>query len=215
MGLYKIIVVDDHEVFRMGLKLLLGMINGVIVIGEAANGKEFLDICEKQEPDLVFMDINMPVLDGINATERALKKYPDLKIIALTTFGDSDTFDRMIFAGVEGFMLKNSGFNDFKSAIEKVMKGGNYFSEELLMNFTKNIIASKIKEKEKLPELTRREKEILKLICAGHSNQKIGEELFISSRTVEKHKTNLLCKTETSNTVNLILYAIKHKIVEN
>jgi DNA-binding NarL/FixJ family response regulator len=214
MEKYKIMIVDDHEVFRMGMKLLLNMIENVNVVGEAPNGHEFLELIKMQMADIVFMDINMPILDGIDATEKALKDFPDLKIIALTTFGDTEYFNKMIYAGVEGFMLKNSGFNDFKNAIEKVMKGGNYFSEELLVNFTKDVVSKKIKEKSELPEFSRRELEVLDLICKGYSNLKIGEELFISDRTVERHKTNLISKTNTLNTVNLILYSIKHNLVE-
>lgn len=210
----KIIIVDDHEVFRMGLKLLLNMITDVAVVGEASNGKDFLDLLENTPVDLVFMDINMPILDGIEATEIALSKYPELKIIALTTFGETEYFNKMIYAGVEGFMLKNSGFNDFKTAIDKVMRGGNYFSDELLVNFTRDVITKTIKVKNEIPEFSKRELEVLELICKGYSNVKIGELLFISDRTVERHKTNLISKTDTSNTVNLILYAIKNKLVE-
>jgi DNA-binding NarL/FixJ family response regulator len=214
MEKHKIIVVDDHEIFRMGLKLLLGMIPNVEIIGEAANGKEFLTVLENAQPDIVFMDINMPVLDGVEATKTALQKYPDLRIIALTTFGELEYFDKMIFAGVEGFMLKNSGFNDFKAAIEKVTKGGNYFSQELLVNFTRDIISERHKEKNELPDFSERELEVLGLICKGYSNPRIGEKLFISSRTVERHKSNLISKTDTDNTINLILYAIRHKLVK-
>lgn len=213
MQKYKIIIVDDHEVFRMGLKLLFSMIPGVEVVAESQNGKEFLEIIAKKTVDLVFMDINMPILDGVETTEKALKKYPDLKIIALTSFGESDNFDKMIYAGVEGFMLKNSGFNDFKLAIEKVMKGGNYFSEELLVNFTRANITQKIKSKNEIPELSPREIEVLELICNGCSNLIIGDKLNISARTVERYRTTLITKTNSVNTVNLILFAIKHKLV--
>lgn len=213
MANLKIIVVDDHEVFRMGLKLLLGKIPNVEVVDEAANGKEFLELLENGIPNIVFMDINMPVLDGVEATRAALTKFPDLKIIALTTFGELEYFDKMIFAGVEGFMLKNSGFHDFQLAIEKVSRGGNYFSPELLVNFTRDVVSERRREKNELPQFTERELEVLELICKGYSNNKIGDKLYISSRTVERHKSNLISKTETENTVNLILYAIRHKLV--
>jgi DNA-binding NarL/FixJ family response regulator len=214
MQKYKIIIVDDHQIFRMGLKLLLSMIPDVEVVAEAANGQEFLDLLGTQTADIVFMDLRMPIMNGVEATEKALKLFPELKIIALSSSNDSDNFDRMIYAGVEGYMLKNSNFNDFKTAIEKVTKGGNYFSEELLVNFTKAIISQKIRSKNEVPELSKREIEVLQLICNGFSNQKIGEKLNISSRTIERHKTNLITKTKTGNTVNLILYALRHKLVQ-
>ncbi|MFH0895295.1 MAG: response regulator transcription factor [Bacteroidota bacterium] len=214
MSRFSVIIVDDHDVFRAGLKLFLEMTELVEVIGEAVNGADFLEQIEKSRPDLVFMDIRMPVMDGIEATEKALQKYPDLKIIALTAFGESENFDRMIYAGVEGFLLKNAGFNDFKHAIEKVMKGGNYFSDELLVNFTREVLTKRIKVKIETPDFSKRELEVLALICQGYTNQQIGDKLCISFRTVERYKTNLINKTKTSNTVNLILYTLKNKLVE-
>lgn len=216
MKKYKVFIVDDHEIFRIGLKLLLNKIDDVEVIAEASNGKEFLELINKVEVDIVLMDISMPIIDGIEATEKVLEKYPKLKIIALTTFGETEYFDRMIYAGVEGFMLKNSGPEDFKNAINKVANGGNFFSEEVLAKITRRVINEKIREtkKEKFPELSKREYEVLELICRGFSNEKIGENLYISSRTVERHKTNLINKTGTRNTLNLVIYAFKNKLVE-
>jgi len=212
MEKYKIIIVDDHEIFRLGLKLLLNMMPNVNVVGEASNGKVFLELIETQKADIVFMDINMPVLNGIEATGIAIKKYPQMKIIALTTLDESKYFNKMIYAGAEGFMLKNSGFTDFKNAIERIIKGGNYFSEELIANFTKDVVAKK--ERLEIPEFSTRELQVLDLICKGYSNEQIGKILFISGRTVERHKTNLIFKTKTTNTINLILYAFKNKLAE-
>ncbi|MCF8298053.1 MAG: response regulator transcription factor [Saprospiraceae bacterium] len=210
------IIVDDHEIFRTGLKLLLSKVENVKVVAEASNGQELMEVIKKHEADLAFMDINMPILDGIEATEQVLSKYPNLKIIALTTFCDSEHFNKMIYAGVEGFMLKNSTLDDFRRAIEKVSQGGNYFSEEMLVKCTKNFVLQQTGEKEKMKiaELSTREIEVLELICKGYSNAKIGEKLFISDRTVERHKTNLISKTETKNTVNLVIYAFKNKLIE-
>ena len=122
----------------------------------------------------------------------------------------------MIYAGAEGYMLKNSDVEDFKKAINKVSQGGNYFSEEILVNFTKNIVSKQIeiKEKSNVPELTKREVEVLGLICKGYSNDKVGEKLFISSKTVERHKRNIILKTDTHNTINLVIYAFKNDLVK-
>jgi len=216
MKKFKVIIVDDHEIFRIGLKLLLNKIDNVEVVAEASNGKEFLELISKVKADIIFMDISMPILDGIEATEKVLEKYPQLKIIALTTFAKTEYFDGMIYAGIEGFMLKNSGPEDFKNAIEKVMNGGNFFSEEMLAKLTRRVVNEKIAKtkKEKLPDLSKREYEVLELICRGFSNEKIGENLYISSRTVERHKTNIISKTGTRNTLNLVIYAFKNKLVE-
>jgi DNA-binding NarL/FixJ family response regulator len=215
MEVFKVVVVDDHIIFRNGLKLLLNKIENVDLIAEATNGKEFLDILKKKKIDLVFMDINMPILDGFDATEMALIKKPKLKIIILTTFGDNEYFSRMIQLGIAGYMLKNSGIEDIKTAITKVMNGGNYYSEQLLINISKDLslLARNKNTKEDLPELSRREKEVLGLICKGFSNDKIGEELNISGRTVERHKSNLLQKTNSKNTLNLVIYAFKNDII--
>jgi len=213
MKVYKIAIVDDHEIFRNGLKLLLSKIENITVVTEASNGTEFLEQVEKHKDDIdiVFMDINMPVLDGINTTEEIKKRFPEIKIIALTTFGDNEYFDKMIYAGAEGYMLKNSDIDDFKKAIDKIAHGGNYFSEEILVNFTRNVVSKQIEKKEKsnVPELTKREIEVLGLICKGYSNDKIAEKLFISSKTVERHKRNIILKTDTRNTLNLVIYAFK------
>jgi DNA-binding NarL/FixJ family response regulator len=212
MDKYKVIIVDDHEIYRLGLKLLLNMMSTVNVVGEASNGQIFLELLETQKADIIFMDVNMPVLDGIDATEIALKKYPDLKIIALTTLEECKYFNKMIYAGAEGFMLKNSGFLDFQNAIEKIMKGGNYFSDEIIANFTKEVVAKK--EKHEIPVFSKRELQVLGLICKGYSNEQIGKILFVSSRTVERYKTNLISKSKTNNTINLVLFAVKNKIIE-
>ena len=216
MNKIKVFIVDDHEIFRNGLKLLLNNIDKVEVVGEAANGEEFLSTYEKSKADIIFMDISLPVMDGIQATKKALEKNPHLKIIALTTFGDMEYFNEMIYSGVVGFMLKNSVSRDFEIAIEKVINGGNFFSEEMIIKITKQVIDEKThkNEKQKLPNLTRREYDVLKLICHGYSNKKIGDCLNISSRTVERHKTNLIAKTDTHNTLNLVIYAFKNALVE-
>ncbi|MCD4791432.1 MAG: response regulator transcription factor [Bacteroidales bacterium] len=215
MKTHNVIVVDDHEIFRNGLKLLLNKIANVKVIAEASNGLEFLEVIKKHKADLVFMDINMPILDGIDTTEQVRKEFPALKIIALTTFGDIEFFDKMIYAGVVGYMLKTSELDDFKKAINKVMKGGNYFSEEILANVTKEtIIQQHDKQNTVVQKLSKRELQVLELICKGYSNRRIAENLNISYRTIERHKTNLLLKTDTHNAVNLVIFAFKNNLVD-
>lgn len=212
----KILIVDDHEIFRDGLKLLFNKFSFVEVIGEAADGNEFLELMEKLNPDIIFMDISMPLMDGIEATEQVLLKYPDMKIIVLTTFKDDDYIERMLFAGVEGYMLKNSDLSDFENAIKRVFAGGNYFSEEILAYLMRNM--NKIKQREtartKRANFTSREMQILELICQGHDNKQISEIIFLSPKTIEKYKSNLFQKTKVLNTVNLIVYAYKHQLVD-
>lgn len=209
----KIIIVDDHTLFRNGLRILLNNMDDYQVIAEAANGKQFIDLLEKEVPDLVLLDINMPVMDGIEAASIAHEKYPNLKIITLSMYGEEDYYYKMVNAGVKGFVLKNSDIKEVKAALDVVYEGGSFFSSELLQNLV-NSLKSAPKSKEFHPELSERELEILILICQGLSNQEIGDKLFISKRTVDKHRANILEKSESKNTAQLVVYAIKNKLVE-
>lgn len=209
----KVVIVDDHTLFRNGLRILLNTLEEYQVVGEAANGKQFLDLLEKDVPDLVLLDISMPVMDGIEAATIAQKLYPDLKIITLSMYGEEDYYYKMVNAGVKGFVLKNSDIREVNTALDVVYDGGSYFSSELLQNLV-NSLKSSSRSKESHSELSEREMEILILICQGMSNQEIGEQLFISKRTVDKHRANILEKSESKNTAQLVVYAIKNKLVE-
>jgi len=209
----KVIIVDDHTLFRNGLRILLNNMENYRVIAEASNGKQFLEVLEKELPDLVLLDINMPVMDGIQAATIAHDKYPDLKIITLSMYGEEDYYYKMVNAGVKGFVLKNSDIKEVKNALDVVFEGGSFFSSELLQNLI-NSLKSAPKSKEVHNELSEREMEILILICQGLSNQEIGDKLFISKRTVDKHRANILEKSESKNTAQLVVYAIKNKLVE-
>ncbi|OQA00082.1 MAG: Transcriptional regulatory protein DegU [Bacteroidetes bacterium ADurb.Bin408] len=209
---YKIFIVDDHEIFRNGLKMVLGRLKYLEVAGEASNGKEFLNALDVQSPDIVLMDIEMPIMNGIEATIEALNIKPDLKIIALTMFNEDEYVQNMIDAGVRGFLIKNINKETLDKAIQTVINGGNYFSEELFKFFARQMGKEKKKDIPDL-ELTRREKEILQLICEGLSNKEIADALFISERTVVGHKSNLLAKTDCKNSMSLMAFAIKNKLV--
>jgi len=213
---YKIVIVDDHDILRDGLKYTLTQIDFADVIAEARNGKEFLQIIENIVPDVVLMDIAMPEMDGIEATKDVLKKYPDLKIIALTMFGDEEYYFKMVHAGARGFVLKKSGIDELEKAIVAVVNGENYFSNELLRNIIVNITAHKFKNTSagNQVNITKREEEILQLLCNGLSKNEIAEKLHLSIKTIENHKNSLLSKTNSKNTVSLVMYAIKNKIVE-
>jgi DNA-binding NarL/FixJ family response regulator len=208
----RIIIADDHQLFRNGLKILLNAFPEFEVTGEASNGEEFLKILKTTPADVALMDINMPEMDGIEATRKGLKLFPDLHIIALSMYGEEEYYNKMVDAGAKGFLLKDSDISEVKEAILTVKKGGNYFSQELLYH-----VIQKIKHREsesKLANLSKREKEILFKICEGLSNQEIADTLFISKRTVDKHRANLLGKTNSKNTASLILFAIRNKLIE-
>jgi len=207
-----VFLVDDHKLFREGLRLLIENILKVHDIHEASNGQQFLEMLGNVRPDLVFMDIDMPVMDGIRATELALSKIPDLNIIALSMYGDEDYYTRMMKAGAKGFILKNSGIVEVERAIEHVTAGKNYFSQEILSGLLQTMTIKKTDPKS--GELSEREKEVLYHICKGLSNQEIADLLFLSKRTVDKHRENLLNKTGSRNTSGLVIYAIKNGIID-
>ena len=209
-----IIIVDDHLIFRQGLKSIITLENIANVIGEASNGIEFIELLSDLKPDLVLMDIDMPRMNGLDATEKALEILPELKIIAFSMFSDEEYYYKMIDRGVKGFILKTSGINELETAIQNVMLGDTYFSNELLRKIINNFGRTSITKQTALENLTERETEILQLICLGLSTDQIAEKLFISPKTVKSHKSNLLEKTVCKNTPALILFAIKNKIVE-
>jgi len=206
-----VFLVDDHQLFREGLKLLLGNLPAVGEIYEASNGKEFLESLDTIKPDVVFMDIEMPVMNGVETTMAALERYPDLRIIALSMYGDEEYTIKMINAGVMGFILKNSGIQEVEEAITNVISGKNYFSQEIVSGMVQNL--TKKRKVHKTGELSERENEVLVYICKGYSNKQIADTLFISKRTVDKHRENLLLKTGSKNTAGLVMYAIQSGII--
>ena len=208
----KVFVVDDHELFRNGVIMVLNRMENTVVVGEAADGEEFLAKLNSIKPDIVFMDIKMPKMNGIDATIEALKRYPELKVIALTMFGEEEYLQKMINAGGYGFLLKNSSIDEIERAVNLVSQGKNCYSDELLSYFTKKYIKKTNLEEDDI-RLTRRELEVLDLVAKGFSNQEIADKLFISRRTVDGHKANLIQKTGSKNIVDLLVYAIKKGLV--
>ena len=209
----KIITVDDHEIFRKGLKVVINQFESTEVIAEAGNGKEFLNLLNSHKPDIVFMDIRMPVMDGIEATKHAISKYPDIKIIAISMFGEEEYLENMIKAGAKGFLLKNINREEIEYAIRQVVTGNNYYSSQLLPYFTQKFINTS-NNTEKESHFTKRELEVLKLITKGMSSKEIASKLYISKRTVDGHKANMINKTGSNNVIDLLIYAIKHKFIK-
>lgn len=207
-----VIIVDDHAIFRKGLSSILSRMEYITVLAEAENGKEFIKLLDSHRPDLVFMDVRMPVMNGIDATRAGLRIQSNLKIIALSMFGEEEYLQRMIEAGVVGFLLKNIKKEEFHLAIDRVLQGKNYYSQELIPFFTNQYISRK-KKQTKESHFTARELEILQFIAKGNTSQEIADVLFISKRTVEGHKANLIEKTGSNNVLNLLIYAINHNLV--
>jgi DNA-binding NarL/FixJ family response regulator len=209
----KIIVVDDHEFFRKGLVLVLNKLKYVEVVAEATNGQEFLDMLETTPVDIVLMDINMPNLNGIEATRLALEKRPVLKVIALSSHEDEVYLEKMIDAGVKGFLLKNIDKEVLSRALQLVAQDKPFFSEEFMPYFTKKFVTEKPSANPGT-QLSKRELEVLQLIASGFSNHEIADKLFISLRTVTNHRAALYQKTGTNNTAALLSMAIKNNWVK-
>jgi DNA-binding NarL/FixJ family response regulator len=203
----KIILVDDHKALRAGLALLLKDL-GFEVIGQASNGIEFMQMLETCKPDVVLMDINMPEMNGIEATKNGIQKYPDLKILILSMFNDEQYYNELINIGAKGFIQKESDHDEVYKAITAIENGKLYFSQELLLNIIK-----KNNEIDRL-ELKPRDKEVLYWLCKGLSSPEIGEKLLIGLRTVEKIRSELLQRTKTNNSISLAMFAVKNRLIE-
>lgn len=209
----KIFVVEDQDIYRHGLVMILNKIKGVEVIAEAIDGMDFLQKIDFVKPDIIFMDIRMPRMNGIEATEKALIKFPDLKIIAISMFGEEEHLQKMITAGGCGFLLKNSSVKEIEKAIDLVLEGKNCYSDELLTYFTKKFLVLSAKEDDEIL-LTEREFEVLKYIAQGFDNEEISNAMCISRRTVEGHKTRMILKTGSKNIIDLLLYSIRKGLVK-
>jgi DNA-binding NarL/FixJ family response regulator len=210
----KIIIVDDHKIFREGIKSLITTEKIASVIAEAKDGQEFINLLDNNFPDVVLMDISMPIMNGLEATKIAIQKYPNLNILVLSSYSDSDYHQKMVEAGVKGFILKDSGMAELQEAIEHISKGECFFLNELLKNIIKLGSKTNTKKREIIEgSLSKREIEIVILICGGMSNEEIAEKLFISKETVKGHRKNIMFKTECNNTASLVMYAIKNEIV--
>ena len=213
-NIVKIALVDDHTLFRTGLAGLLSQHEGFDVVADVGSGEEFLALLPSLDVDVVFMDISMPGIDGVETTRRALAERPELRIVTLSMYGDEHYYTRMMESGASGFLLKDSDIEEVINAVNVTMAGDSYFSSALLGLVTRNM--SMLANDEQLDEdaLSSREVEILVEVCRGLSNQEIADKLFISKRTVDKHRANIMEKTGCKNTANLVVYAIKNHLVD-
>lgn len=205
---YKIIIADDHTLFRQGLKLILEDINDIDVIADVANGKQLMDITRELKPDLIIMDINMPLVNGIEASRNLLQEFPDLRILVVSMYGDEQYYNSVIENGVKGFILKDAENTELRTAVNAILNGKTYFSQELLLKLIRG------RKNSNQIQLTQRERQILELICQGLNSTEIGAKLFLSERTVDNHRANLLDKTGCRNSLSLVLYAFRNNLVD-
>lgn len=217
MEKYKAIIVDDHTLFRKGMIFMLNEINNINVCGEAESGTQFINMLKTEIPDIVLMDIEMPEKNGIETTLEAINQYPDLKVLAISMHSDEDYYYKMVDAGVKGFIRKNASFEELEHAVLEIISGGTYFSIDLLRNIIVNINENKKNSNNNeqiLDAFTEREKEVVLLLCKGFSNKEISEKLFISPRTVDKHRSNLFAKYNLKNAIQLVIFALKNNLID-
>jgi len=215
-----VVVADDHTIVRRGLVSLLSLADGITVIGEAADGRAAVERCLELEPDVVLMDINMPLLNGLEATRRIKKEAPNIRVLVLTAHDNEEYIVQVIRSGANGYLLKNSSAEDLFAAIRSVHTGHAFFSPSV----SKVILDSYLKasgspeqpaDLRDAPEscLTAREREILQLVAEGKTHQQVADLLHISVRTVDTHCNNIMKKVDIHDTAGLATYAIKNGIV--
>ena len=214
----KILIVDDHPMIRHGIKSLLIDEEEYSQIDEAVNGKEALDKLRAKKYDLVIMDIKMPEMNGIEATKEIRKRYPGVRVLAISMYDEHSYIIKILRAGALGYILKNTGKEELLSAIKSVMKGESYFSQEVSGLMMSQLISGKpvpmMTTLKANLTLTKREKEIIQLILAEYTNNEIGENLGISPRTVDTHRRNLLQKFDVKNTAGLVKFAVENRLLE-
>lgn len=213
-----ILLVDDHRLIRDAIRSYMEDDDEYNVVGEAQHGQAAIRILEETSVHVVLMDINMPIMGGIECTKEIKKRWPEIKILALTMMSDNQHIKQMMGAGASGYVLKNCTEKELKKAINTVFEGDTYYSSEVtevvMNNLMKNNTTKTSKVVVDMP-LTEREKEVLKLIIEEFSNNEIAEKLFISNRTVDAHKRNLLEKTGSKNIAGLVMYAINNQLFED
>jgi len=209
-----IMIADDHQLIIDGIRSALESTEDLNIIGEALNGHQVLEQLDGGlQPDIILMDINMPKLDGLECTKQVSKKYPSIRIIALSQYDEKRFVKRMLKYGAAGYLLKDASKEEIETALRTVVKGEKYFSRGLSLR----LIQQEIKNENisgLFPKLTEREKEVLGLICKGLTSQEISEKLFISFHTVESHRANLMHKAGLSNTAGLVRWGVENDLIE-
>lgn len=208
----KIVIADDHSMIREGLKQLLEMDGGVEVIAEAGNGMECLEVLEKVIPQVLLLDINMPVMNGLEVLKKIKKENMDIKVIILTVHNEIEYLLKAVEFGIDGYILKESDSSELRKAIFNVISGETYIQPNLIPLLNAKMVERDI-EKEKIDLLTKRELEVLKLLSVGLCNKEIGEKLNISERTVKNHISNIFKKIEVTDRTQAAVFSIKNKLI--
>lgn len=209
----RVLIADDHSLFRKGLVNLLSDVKDIEVVAEAGDGEEAIRKAIEIKPDVVIMDIGMPILNGVDATEKLVKKMPGIKVIALSMYSDKQYFKGMLSAGASGYLLKNCEFGHLIDAIHSAYKGKIYIDNEITNIMVQDFIGNSVGFGVQPVTLTVREQEVLKLLAHGKSTREIADSLFVSVKTISTHKQHILEKLNLKSTTELVKYALKSKII--
>lgn len=211
----RVLVVDDHTIVRDGICALLALAGDIEVVGEATNGYEALSRVRELAPDVVLMDVSMPIMGGLEATRRIVKEFPETKVLVLTQYDDKEYFFPVIESGASGFISKAAASSELTAGIRSVSRGDSYLSPSVTKLLVENYqqTAGERITQDPYKALTAREREVLKLLAEGHSTQEIADILVITPKTVEGHKTNLMAKLGIHNRVDLVKYALRKGII--
>lgn len=210
----KILLADDHEIFRQGLKSLFLAKDGIQIVGEAVNGLEAVELFKKTEPDIVIMDISMPELNGLLASKEILHNDKDAKIIILSTHLRDSYVSEALKMGVKGYVLKDSAMEDLVSAIRAVRKGQTYLSPKVTSLTVERMLKGEAFQGAPVNRLSSREQEVLQLLAEGKSNKEIAEILFISPKTVDNHRSSIMKKLDVHDISGIVKYAIREDLIE-
>lgn len=211
----RVLVVDDHAILRDGIRSLLERQPGIIVTGEASNGLEALEKISADPPDIVLMDIAMPVMNGIEATQRIKELYPRVKVLILTQHDDREYIQPLLQAGASGYVLKRSGGREVLTAIHHVYEQGAFLEPSIARQLLESYAQPPPLAAPITPSLTDREREVLRLVIIGKSNKEIAHALHISPKTVSVHRSNIMAKLDVNNSIELVNYVNQHRILEN
>ena len=214
----EIIIMDDHEVVRDGIRTVLGQADDIVIVAEAENGEEAIRLVEEYKPHILLADITMPGMSGIDTAEIISRDFPKTKVIIFSMHEDEEYISKAIENKASGYLSKNAEKEEMVQAIHTVAQGGQYFSSDVSQTMLSSYVSNAINDKDSTAQkthLTNREAEILKMVSAGLRSKEIADKLFISTRTVETHRNNIMQKLDVKNTAELIRFSLENKLIES
>ncbi len=213
-----ILIADDHAMFADGISSILDTEADINVIGKCLDGPSVLEFLKDNKVDVLLLDVNLPGMSGIDVCKTVTAKYPAVKVIAISMFNEESFVTEILNNGAKGYVLKNTGRDELLRAINTVLTGKSYFSDDVTETIMKGLMSQRTgskKAKKEIPKISRREREVLDLIVKEHTTQEIAKKLFISLKTVESHRSNLLAKTNARNTAGLVRITMEHKLLDD